>query len=239
MITPKLACIDPPRAGLPHRSESPPKGTDTELSLASPEFVWNQPGATLVHALILPTLLRWLKKTGARTVLDLGCGNGALTSVLAETGFDPVGADMSASGLALARQSYPNIPFHHMDVAQPLTRELQGSFDAVVAVEVVEHLLLPRQLFQRAREALHPEGTVIVTTPFHGFLKNLALSLTNQWDQHWHPLRDYGHVKFFSRQTLTELFLEQGFKVSQFHRVGRIPALAKSMIAQGHQRSLS
>jgi len=103
----------------------------------------------------------------------------------------------------------------------------------VVAVEVVEHLLLPRQLLERAREALRPGGIFIATTPYHGFLKNLALALTNKFDHHWHPLRDYGHVKFFSRETLSQLFGEQGLKVQRFARVGRVPALAKSMILQG------
>src|SRR5437867_3004621 len=112
----------------------------------------------------------------------------------------------------------------------PIAEEWRHRFDAVIAVEVLEHLLLPRLLLLRAREALRPGGVVILTTPYHGFLKNLALALTNKFDQHWHPLRDYGHVKFFSRETLSQLFAEQGLKAGRFARVGRVPALAKSMI---------
>ena len=40
-----------------------------------------------------------------------------------------------------------------------------------------------------------------------------------------------GHIKFWSIPTLTTLLSEAGFQNIRFHRVGRMPALAKSMIA--------
>jgi 2-polyprenyl-6-hydroxyphenyl methylase/3-demethylubiquinone-9 3-methyltransferase len=50
-------------------------------------------------------------------------------------------------------------------------------------------------------------------------------------DQHLMPLTDYGHIKFWSMKTLRTLLKEIGFKDVSFHRVGRIPIFAKSMIA--------
>jgi len=107
---------------------------------------------------------------------------------------------------------------------------LPGVFDAVVSLEVVEHLMQPRHLVARAYGALRPGGVLVMSTPYHGYLKNLALALTNGWDTHWHPLRDFGHVKFFSRKTLSQLVCEAGFSVRNFVRVGRIPPFACSMI---------
>jgi 2-polyprenyl-6-hydroxyphenyl methylase/3-demethylubiquinone-9 3-methyltransferase len=72
-----------------------------------------------------------------------------------------------------------------------------------------------------------------VTTPYHGYLKNLALAVTGSFDQHWAPLRDYGHVKFFSRRTLTQLFEEFGYTDISFRTAGRVPPLAKSMVVTG------
>lgn len=208
-------------------------GTDLAICRASSEFVWENAGETTAHSYILPTLKSWLSDANAHTVLDLGCGNGRLTAALAQAGFDVTGMDMSESGIAIASRTYPDLLFHHSDLSTPLPSSLRHQFDAVAAVEVVEHLLLPRQLFERAREALRPGGIFVVTTPYHGYLKNLALALTNKFDRHWHPLRDYGHVKFFSRKTLSQLFVEQDLVIERFARVGRVPALAKSMIMQG------
>jgi 2-polyprenyl-6-hydroxyphenyl methylase/3-demethylubiquinone-9 3-methyltransferase len=50
-------------------------------------------------------------------------------------------------------------------------------------------------------------------------------------DDHFTALWDYGHIKFWSMKTLRQLLVEAGFVDIRFMRVGRIPALAKSMIA--------
>lgn len=207
--------------------------TDQELSLAAEEFEWSASGLTEAHRYILPVLRQWLEEAGARRLLDLGCGNGALARELAHQGFEVMGVDRSRSGLEVARRDGDSIRFEQMEMGRPLDMALRGQFDTVISVEVIEHLLLPRQLFERAREALKPQGHLIITTPYHGYLKNLALALANRFDTHWHPLRDYGHVKFFSRKTVGALFEEQGFCITRFKRAGRIPPLACSMIIAG------
>ncbi len=57
------------------------------------------------------------------------------------------------------------------------------------------------------------------------------MALTGKLDAHFTALWDYGHIKFWSIRTLSELLREAGFVEIRFERVGRIPALAKSMIA--------
>jgi len=207
--------------------------TDDRLSFTSTEFVWNEGGMSAAHRYLRPAITNWLRDCGAKTVLDLGCGNGALTNELSRSGFSMTGMDASHTAIRIAQEQYPTIQFLKRDVNAALDTMLHGSFDAVIAVEVVEHLLLPRRLFERAKEALRPRGSFLLTTPYHGYLKNLALAVTNSFDQHWHPLRDHGHVKFFSHNTLTQLFSEQSFDVRRVRRLGRIPPFAKSIIVQG------
>jgi 2-polyprenyl-6-hydroxyphenyl methylase/3-demethylubiquinone-9 3-methyltransferase len=62
-------------------------------------------------------------------------------------------------------------------------------------------------------------------------LKNLALAVAGKWDDHLTALWDGGHIKFFSERTLGLLLQEAGFKEISFIRVGRIPPLAKSLVA--------
>jgi hypothetical protein len=61
-------------------------------------------------------------------------------------------------------------------------------------------------------------------------LKNLALALSGHMDLHFTALWDHGHIKFWSVDTLTRLFEEQGLIREDLKRVGRFPLLAKSMI---------
>lgn len=207
--------------------------TDSSLSIGADEFVWNTADFTPVHRLLLPYYEKWLADKKGWSILDLGCGNGVFTHAISKFVNEAVGVDMSVSGIEIAKKSFPNVPFDVIPVSGELPDHLRNRFDAVSATEVIEHLLLPRELFQRAKEALKPGGELILSTPYHGYLKNLALALVNKFDSHWHPCRDYGHVKFFSVATLTQLFEEQGFKVLDVKRIGRVPSFACSMIVRG------
>lgn len=112
---------------------------------------------------------------------------------------------------------------------EPLSERF-GTFPAVTSLEVVEHVYAPRAYARTLAELLEPGGTAIVSTPYHGYWKNLALALTGKMDRHFTALWDHGHIKFWSVRTLSILLTETGLAVNEVHRVGRIPQLAKSMI---------
>ena len=207
--------------------------TDRVLSSSADEFVWDTSEHTEVHQFVLGPILSILKTHNCRTVLDIGCGNGALSSAIASNGYQVKGIDHSLSGVDIAKQTNQQVEFEQHDILSPLPDDYSSKYDAVISVEVIEHLLLPRKLMQNAYHSLKPGGIFILTTPFHGYWKNLALALTNKFDEHWHPLRDYGHIKFFSQSNITLLFEECKFKDIGFKTVGRIPPLARSMIIWG------
>lgn len=204
--------------------------TDGSLSIAAKEFLWSDGATPSAHAYLMPATLRALQKAGVHRVLDLGCGNGAGAARLNSEGYEVAGCDASASAIAFARHGYPQIEFFQYDVDQSLPAKHREAYDAVVALEVVEHLMQPRHLLESARAALYPEGILILSTPFHGYWKNLLLALSDGFDHHWHPLRDFGHVKFFSQKTLLSLLRESEFVVQNCLRLGRVPVVACSMM---------
>jgi SAM-dependent methyltransferase len=107
----------------------------------------------------------------------------------------------------------------------------EGSrFDAVVSSDVIEHLYRPAALIEAAATLLKPGGYLIVGTPYHGYLKNLAISVLNKWDFHHGVSWDGGHIKFFSVRTLRDLVARHGFRDVTFHCYGRLPWLWKHMI---------
>jgi SAM-dependent methyltransferase len=73
-------------------------------------------------------------------ILDYGCGSGALTALLAERWPDAevVGADISATAVASARQRREGIRFHTLDAR--FVREHAGAFDLVFSHHVLEHV---------------------------------------------------------------------------------------------------
>jgi 2-polyprenyl-6-hydroxyphenyl methylase/3-demethylubiquinone-9 3-methyltransferase len=190
---------------------------------------WEFSGAAENHHYLVPAVLRALPAGDVR-VLDLGCGNGALTARIRQAGKRVSGIDFTPSGIERARRENPGVTFHVHDLNEPLPDSMRGQFDAVVSAEVIEHLFLPRTLFARCREALGDHGHAIITTPFHGYWKNLAIVLSGQSDRHWAPLTDYGHIKFFSKKTLQQIARECGFEPLRVVGAGRIPLLAATMV---------
>ncbi len=167
-------------------------------------------------------------------VLDVGCGNGAAAGEFVARGCEVVGIDLSASGIEIARRNHPAARFEVMPAdANVLDRLECKPFDLVISTEVVEHLYTPRAYVAGCYKAVRPGGKFICSTPYHGYLKNLAISLCDGWDRHANPLWDGGHIKLWSRHTLGELLRESGFVNLQFRGAGRIPFLWMTMLMSG------
>ncbi len=103
----------------------------------------------------------------------------------------------------------------------------------VYSLEVIEHLYDPRGFLAGCFAATKSGGTFVCSTPYHGYLKNLAIAVTGKWTNT--PIRHgtAGHIKLFSRKTLSTLMEETGFRSLRFSGVGRYPYLWKSMLIAG------
>ena len=144
-----------------------------------------------------------------------------------------MGVDPSEDGINQAQLRKENRkagPELHLGNAYDDLAASYGRFPCVVSLEVVEHVYFPRKYAKCVRGLLEPGGMAIISTPYHGYWKNLALALTGKFDEHFTALWDHGHIKFWSVRTLSMLFEEQGLQVEKVIRVGRFPTLAKSMI---------
>ncbi len=187
-------------------------------------------GPRSIHAHVTRPIVEQLTKAGAHTVLDMGCGNGWFTQSLARCGFEVLGVDGNQAVLAQAQQQRPSIRLQPMDVLHDLPPGLSERFDAVVAIDLIDHVTLPRRMIETALAVLKPGGLLVVTCAYYGYAKNLALALTGRFDSRWDPLLDEGRLKFFSRATLVALLSEFELQDLHFQTVGRIPMFARSML---------
>ncbi|MGK2927928.1 MAG: class I SAM-dependent methyltransferase [Lysobacterales bacterium] len=198
----------------------------------SDNYSYRSPGPGWSNNYLWEPLKRILFKENPkdRRVFEIGCGNGATANMLHEHGFAVTAIDPSESGIRVATESYPSVTFALRSAYDDLADEY-GTFPTVVSLEVVEHCFWPRKYAETIYNLLEPNGLAIISTPYHGYLKNLALAVSGKFDFHFTALWDGGHIKFWSINTLGQLLFEAGFKSVDFVRVGRIGPLAKSMIA--------
>ena len=196
-------------------------------------YGWSTKAAPMSCGYIVPDVLDALRSLKPATVLDLGAGNGALCRELVTAGYKVVGVEPDPDGIRIARGQCPEVTFYQLtvgDSVDQILRDHPDGFDVVVSTEVIEHLYAPAQLIAFARAVLRDGGYLLLTTPHHGYWKNLAVSVFNGWDRHADPLRVGGHIKFFSRKTMGRLLSDGGFSVRRWGGVGRVPGLWKSMV---------
>jgi 2-polyprenyl-6-hydroxyphenyl methylase/3-demethylubiquinone-9 3-methyltransferase len=197
-------------------------------------YKYDNPHLSCAHPYLLPTVKKIVDNLNLdhsqKKIFDLGCGNGSVAAQLSIMGCDVTGVDPSVEGIAQAAHQYPHLKLFQGSAYDNLA-ERYGTFPVVISLEVVEHLYDPRKYARCIFSLLQPGGTAVISTPYHSYLKNLAMALTGKMDAHFTALWDNGHIKFFSQKTLHVLLSQAGLTNIEFHRVGRIPALAKSMIA--------
>jgi 2-polyprenyl-6-hydroxyphenyl methylase/3-demethylubiquinone-9 3-methyltransferase len=195
-------------------------------------YAYSDAAPTWANAYLWPVLKRIVAERDwpTKRAFDLGCGNGATCAMLADHGFDASGIDSSEQGIAFARSSYPRINVAVGSAYDDLA-STYGRFPLVVSLEVIEHVTDPKAMARTFLDLIAPGGVGVMSTPYHGYLKNVALAVTGKMDEHFTALWDGGHIKFFSIRTLGKLLHEAGADDVKFIRVGRIPPLAKSMIA--------
>jgi 2-polyprenyl-3-methyl-5-hydroxy-6-metoxy-1,4-benzoquinol methylase len=191
---------------------------------------------TYANGYLWPALEREIRRRSwsRKRAFDLGCGNGATCDMLSKQGFDVVGVDTSSSGIEHAKGAFPQVTCEVGSAYDDLASRY-GTFDLVVSLEVIEHCMEPRAFAKTFLGLIAPGGVGFLSTPYHGYIKNVALAASGSMDRHFTVLRDGGHIKFFSIKTLGSLLREAGAQQVRFERVGRFPQLAKSMVAVVHR----
>ncbi len=115
------------------------------------------------YGAVLGALKRYQLPRGGQA-LDYGCGVGDLTSILARTGYQAVGADISLPFVQSAQARYPHLPFVALD-AGPMTPFPSDHFWAVVAVNTIEHVATPARTLREMHRVLAPGGLLVLTFP--------------------------------------------------------------------------
>lgn len=149
------------------------------------------------------TLARIERHVTPGRIVDLGCWVGFLVSEAQRRGWDAQGVEPSRFASAYARDTLGlNVQTATLDSADLP----EGTFDAVVLGDVIEHLPDPGAALERIRALLAGGGVVHLALPDAG--SRVARMLRARW---WSVLPT--HVQYFTRRSLTELLGRHGFAV--------------------------
>src|SRR5688572_2858003 len=158
-----------------------------------------------LHAAMLRRLDRLFQRyiPQASRVLDAGCGRSLFTEIRGRWPFMLVAADVEHALLKERRAEFPHVQWAVAGAAPLPFRS--GSFHAVFAGELIEHLLDPAQGLAEFARVLGPRGVLILTTPNRRRLANLV----DGSDRPYSP----DHLSELSYDEVDALLREHGFEV--------------------------
>lgn len=148
-----------------------------------------------------------------RRVLELGAGSGAMAQRLADLGYAVTASDLFAGSF----RPLDPIDFVTADLNGPFAAGLPGDLEAVVALELVEHLENPRHFLRQVRALLPAGGQLLLSTPNIANPVSQAMFLRTGRFQ-WFRDVDYaeqGHITPLSPWVLERALEEAGFVIRE------------------------
>jgi SAM-dependent methyltransferase len=141
-----------------------------------------------------------------RSLLDVGCGNGAFLQFAAQLGWMAEGIDNDAAAVAAARAIGCNV-FHGTLDESPF---LKGRYQHITLSHVIEHVHNPLKLLRQCLELLIPGGRLWLETP------NAQSIGHDVFGPSWRGLEPPRHLVLFDRSSLTSALVAAGFSGVEF-----------------------
>lgn len=153
-----------------------------------------------------------LLQPGSR-VLELGCSTGYFSRALAQLGHDVTGLEGDAEAVDLCLQRGINAFKVDLSRANPFEHLEHGTFDAILSMDLLEHLPHPCSLLLDLKRVLKPGGRLIITGPNVAYWSVRLNLLLGRWNYSQAGIMDETHLRWFTRATWRGLLEGVGFKV--------------------------
>jgi 2-polyprenyl-3-methyl-5-hydroxy-6-metoxy-1,4-benzoquinol methylase len=153
-------------------------------------------------------------------VLDLGAGSGAFSLRLHDSGYMPVATELDVSDWKVAEVDVIELDLNTWFSESQLLKN--STFDAVTAIEVIEHLENPSAFMREAKKLLKPHGVLLISTPNVVDLAS-RLKFVRQGEMRFFTKNlvvNGGHISILPYWLIEELLEKLGFKVIERRFIG-------------------
>jgi 2-polyprenyl-6-hydroxyphenyl methylase/3-demethylubiquinone-9 3-methyltransferase len=145
-----------------------------------------------------------------KTALDVGCGAGLLCEPLARLGAKVTGMDASPEVIAVAREHAAAMSLD-IDYRAGDVQQLEGQFDLITSLEVIEHVAEPASFMKALAKRLAPGGLLILSTPnATGWSKLMMITLGEGLGRI--PKGTHDFAKFISPDRMKVLLADAGLQ---------------------------
>jgi 2-polyprenyl-3-methyl-5-hydroxy-6-metoxy-1,4-benzoquinol methylase len=147
-------------------------------------------------------------------VLEVGCASGYWGTLLKTAGHSVVGVEPDAQAAMAAQQVLDQV---FVGLVDDYFATHQGEkFDVISFVDVLEHTMDPAVILTECRARLKPGGVVVASIPNVAHLAVRGMLLAGRWSYAQTGIMDNSHIRFFTRDTIVELFSTTAFRILDF-----------------------
>ena len=174
-----------------------------------------------------PVIKRLIPKESGITILDFGCGNGVFIKHMRE--INPrakfIGIDVSRIAIEKAKRTVPDAKFYVVEDGNifPIRN---SQVDFILASDVIEHVYNTETTFRELARVLKHHGKILMTTPYHGLIKNILISIID-FDLIFNP--EGPHVRFYTKKSLLRSLKKVKLKAVDFGYYGRFFPIPNAM----------
>jgi len=169
--------------------------------------------ADKLYSAFRPELLDFISPLPGK-ILDVGCADGLLGHLLKNRyGAEIWGVEVSPQMAELARQRLDTVMVGSIEKILPLLPD--NYFDAVILADVLEHLQDPYTILAELKRKTKDNGCFIASLPNVGHWAIIKNLLNGLWRYEDYGLMDSSHLRWFTRETICDLFCEAGLFIKE------------------------
>ena len=201
------------------------RGRDVAIDGTTYVHVWSA-----LRAQSRDDLLPFIPET-ARSLLELGCGEGALGALVKQRQrCRVVGVEIDQDAAAIARKRIDDV---YCGDVNHIIELLNERFECIVTSEIIEHVDDPWSLLAELRRITAKGGRLVVSIPNIANASIAGDLLRGRFDYTYIGLTCAGHLRFFTRSTIEELLAIAGWTLEQIvPQRALVSAAAEDLLAK-------
>ena len=177
-----------------------------------------------LHEQIVEKILSEVPSGG--TILDMGCGEGALSERLSDLGYVVVATDKDADSFKSTKATFIRLNFDSANEIIEFSLEHKGKFDAVLGVEVIEHVQDQWQYTRQLMSLVKKGGFILITTPnTSSWLSRLIFLFSGRFHQFSDEDLSYGHISPISAWELELILKDSDASQIDISSAGTLPPI--------------
>jgi 2-polyprenyl-3-methyl-5-hydroxy-6-metoxy-1,4-benzoquinol methylase len=158
-------------------------------------------------------LIDRLDADSSRAILEIGCGDGSTGAYAKRQGRCGlyVGVELFPEAAGIAATAIDRV--YNANIESFDIPEAPGSFDVLIAGEVLEHLVDPWAVLERLRTYLRPGGLAMASSPNVAHHSTIRMLLKGEWTLAESGRMDRTHLRWFTPRSYADMFRACGFEV--------------------------